>query len=283
MILTLMPYRLLALDVDGTLVDPEGALRPMVREAVHAARERGVQVVLCTGRRFRTARGVLDELDLDGAVVIHNGVVVKDIRSGETVEHRYLSLDLYSAILEVMREVGPPLVYVDHYHDDLDIYAEPPERAHAFQAEYLADAAPVTRFIDSLDEPPSPALVMLSAMADESRLLPLREAIEDELGSHVRTNFIANQRYRGHILEVVSRGSGKWSALRALAERQGIAPGEIVAIGDDYNDVEMIAEAGLGVAMGNAVAAAKEAADLVTGSNAEDGVVRVIEEFLLAG
>jgi Cof subfamily protein (haloacid dehalogenase superfamily) len=277
-----MPYRLLALDVDGTLVDSEGVLRPSVREAVRAAREHGVEVVLCTGRRFRTARGVLDELGLEGTVVIHNGVVVKDIRSGETVEHCYLSLDLYSAVLEVMQEVGPPLVYVDHYHEDLDIYAEPPERAHEFQAEYLADAAPVTRFIDSLAEPPSPALVMLSAMADEGRLLPLREAIEGELGRQVRTNFLINQRYRGHILEVVSRASGKWAALRAVAEKKGIAPAEILAIGDDNNDVEMIAEAGLGVAMGNAVAAAKEAADWVTSSNEEDGVVRVIEEYLLA-
>ena len=278
-----MSYRLLALDVDGTLVDQEGALRPSVREAVRAAREGGVDVVLCTGRRFRTARGVLEALDLEGLVVIHNGVVVKDIRSGETVQHHYLSVDLYSAVLEVMREVGPPLVYVDHYHDDLDLYAEPPERAHEYQAEYLADAAPVTRFIDSLEEPPSPALVMVSAMSHESLLLPVRETIEAELGRHVRTNFLINQRYRGHILEVVSRASGKWAALRGLAEKKGIAPEEILAIGDDNNDVEMIAGAGLGVAMGNAVAAAKEAADLITGTNEEDGVVRVIEEYVLGG
>jgi Cof subfamily protein (haloacid dehalogenase superfamily) len=277
-----MPYRLLALDLDGTLVDSNGTLRPSVRDAVGAAQEQGVEVVVCTGRRFRTARTVVDELELEGSIVIHNGVVVKDIRSGETIEHRYLDLDLYTAVLELMREAGPPLVYVDHYHEGLDLYAEPPERAHEFQAEYLADAAPVTRFIESLEEPPSPSLVMLSAMADENRLLPLREAIEAELGRHVRTNFLINQRYRGHILEVVSRASGKWAALRAVAEKKGIAPEEILAIGDDNNDVEMIAEAGLGVAMGNAVAAAKEAADVVTSSNDEDGVVRVIEKYLLA-
>ena len=82
---------------------------------------------------------------------------------------------------------------------------------------------------------------------------------------------------------MVSRASGKWAALRGLAEKKGIAPEEILAIGDDNNDVEMIAAAGLGVAMGNAVVAAKEAADLVTGTNEEDGVVRVIEEYVLSG
>jgi Cof subfamily protein (haloacid dehalogenase superfamily) len=276
-----MPFRLLALDVDGTLLDPDGVLRPAVREAVRAARERGLSVVLCTGRRYRTALPILEALELEGPAVLHNGVVVKDGRSGRTLYHHYLPNEIYALALATMRSVGAPLVYVDQYHEGLDIVAEPAERAHPFQAEYMADAHEVTRVVASLDDPPSKAIVMLSCMADRTRLQALRAEVKNTLSASVRTNFLLNKNYRGHILEIVSAVSGKWPALQKIIHERGIAPEDILAIGDDNNDAEMIGAAGLGVAMGNAGTRVKEAADYVARSNAEDGVVEAIERFIL--
>jgi Cof subfamily protein (haloacid dehalogenase superfamily) len=276
-----MSYRLLALDVDGTLTDPSGAVRVSVAERVRAARDRGLRVVLCTGRRFRTTLPLLEELELDGPVIVHNGVLIKDSTSAETLAHRYLPKEVYGAAIEIIKARHSPLVYVDRYHERLDMLSEPDERAHAFQAEYCADNVDVIGRVERLDDTPPGDVVMLSCMADRDLLESLRTEIEARLGERVRTNFLMNKNYRGHILETVSRDSGKWPALCALAADEGITPDEIVAVGDDNNDVEMVANAGLGIAMGNAVEAVREVADHTTRSNAEDGLARAIEHFLL--
>ncbi len=267
---------MLALDADGTLLDPEGVLRPVVRKAVHRARAAGLRVVICTGRRFRTALQVVEALDLDGTVVLHNGVVVKDIESATTLHHDYLDDDLYHAALEILSGVAPPLVYVDRYHEDIDIVTESLERGHAFQVEYAQDNRRVIRIVESLSAGASTDVVMMSLMADADTLLPIRDAVHAALGDSVNTNFIMNKNYRGHILEIVSAEASKWAALRDLADREGIVPDEIVAIGDDANDREMILNAGFGIAMGNAVDSVKEAADIVTESNADDGIVHAL-------
>ena len=102
----------------------------------------------------------------------------------------------------------------------------------------------------------------------------------EQLQTQIGMNWLASQQYRGQILEFFAPGSGKWQALRRVADTAGIAPEQIAAVGDDNNDVGMIRGAGFGIAMGNAVAAAKAAADTVVGSNAEAGVVEAIELVL---
>ena len=125
------------------------------------------------------------------------------------------------------------------------------------------------------------SLVMMSWMAEASGLEERVPALEEALGSRIRTNFIMNKNYRGHILEVVAPDSGKWPALRQIAADASIEPHEIAAIGDDNNDVEMLRNVGLGIAMGNAVPAALEAAEHIAPSNEEDGAAAAIERWVL--
>jgi len=105
-----MSIRLLALDLDGTTLDAHGGLSDPVRDAVAAVRRRGIRVVLCTGRRFRTALPMARSLELSGPIVVNNGVVVKEIESGATLHHDYLPSEIYADALEIMRGLGPPLV-----------------------------------------------------------------------------------------------------------------------------------------------------------------------------
>jgi len=274
-----MRHRLLALDIDGTLMDSGDNLRDDVREGVRRASEAGLDIVLCTGRRYRTARPVLSALGIGGAVILHNGVIVKDVASGDTIQSHYLEIDLYHRALELIREAGPPLVYVDAFHEDFDIFCQPSDQCHEFQVEYLEDNRPVIRTVDTLEPPPTDALVMICSMAEEALLEPVRDAIEAAFGGAVRTNLIMNKKYRGHMLEIVSARASKWSALEQLARERGIAPEEIIAIGDDRNDAEMVERAGLGIAMANAVPEVKAVADEITGSNAEGGVARALERL----
>ncbi len=275
-----MRYRLLALDLDGTALDPAGDLTDDVRDAVAAARASGLRVVLCTGRRFRTALPVAQGLSLSGAIVVNNGVLVKDLASGRTLSHRYLSDGVSAEVLALVREVGSPLVYVDAYEERIDILIEDHHRAHPFQREYLEDNTDFTRVVDDLENTGRDDVIMMSTMGDEATLRALRSQAERDLGGRVRMHSLINKNYRGQILEFLAPGTGKWPALRRIAADEGIDPRQIAAVGDDDNDVEMIRGAGLGIAMGNAVDSAKAAAVHVTRSNAEGGVVEAIERVL---
>ena len=276
----MMRYRILALDLDGTALDPAGDLTDDVRDAVAAARASGLRVVLCTGRRFRTALPVAQGLSLSGAIVVNNGVLVKDLASGRTLSHRYLSDGVSAEVLALVREVGSPLVYVDAYEKRIDILIEDHGRAHPFQREYLEDNTDFTRVVGDLENTGRDDVIMMSTMGDEATLRALRSRAERDLGGRVRMHSLINKNYRGQILEFLAPGTGKWPTLRRIAADEGIDPRQIAAVGDDDNDIEMIRGAGLGIAMGNAVDSAKAAADHVTRSNAEGGVVEAIERVL---
>jgi HAD superfamily hydrolase (TIGR01484 family) len=121
----------------------------------------------------------------------------------------------------------------------------------------------------------------VSTMADEATLTAMREEALEEFGDRLRTHTLINKNYQGLILEFLSPKSGKWPALEAVAAEANVVPEEIIAVGDDTNDIEMISHAGLGIAMGNAASEVKRAADRVVRSNAEGGVVEAIEKALL--
>ncbi|HXV37016.1 MAG TPA: Cof-type HAD-IIB family hydrolase [Myxococcota bacterium] len=276
-----MSYRILALDIDGTILDPHGSLPEAVRDAVASARQHGLRVILCTGRRFRTALPWARELGLDGAIVVNNGTLIKQIESGETLRHSYLPLDEYAPLISFVRRRGSPLVYVDTYHENVDLVTERCSLTHEFQREYLNDNTAFFRTIDDLHAEPRSDVIMVSTMGDEETLGLLREEASEQFGSRVRTHSLINKNYRGMILEFLSPHSGKWAALSAIAADAGVAAEQIIAVGDDTNDIEMIRNAGLGIAMGNAAAEVKQAADHVVRSNAEGGVVEAIRKALL--
>ncbi len=277
-----MSIRLLALDIDGTLLDPYGALTPSVREAVGEARRAGLRIVLCTGRRYRTALPILRELALEGAVVVNNGAVVKDVASAATLDSAYLPAEVYAKAYPLMRDSGAPLVYVDDPAGPLDMLIEHGAEMHPFQAGYLDDHGQHCGAVAQLHAAPDAPVIMMSRMADEATLAPLEGRVREQLGERVTTHLIWNKNYQGLILEVLSPRSGKWAALERLAAQHGVAPGEIAAVGDDRNDVGLVGGAGLGIAMGNAVDEVKAVAQRVVRSNAEGGVVDAIRHALQA-
>jgi hypothetical protein len=276
-----LSIRLLALDIDGTLLDPYGGLPDSTREAVAAARRAGLLVVLCTGRRFRTALPIAQTLALDGPIVVNNGALVKDLASARTLHHRYLPVEVYGEVLALARSVGPPLVYVDAYPEVTDFLTERSDQAHPFQREYLRDHGAHCREVEDLAAEGRGDVIMASLMADAETLGALRARAARALGPRVHTHVIQNKNYQGEILEFLSPESGKWSALARVAEQAGIAPEAIAAVGDDVSDVEMLRRAGFGIAMANAVPAARAAAGFVARSNAEGGIVEAIERVLL--
>ncbi len=276
-----MSYRILALDIDGTILDPHGKLPAAVRDAVASARRHGLRVILCTGRRFRTAVPWARELELEGAIVVNNGTLVKNIQSGETLRHNYLPIEEYAPVISFVRRRGSPLVYVDTYHQNVDLVTERCSKTHAFQRAYLNDNTDFFQTVDDLHGQPRSDVIMVSTMADEVTLTAMRGEAQEEFGDRIRIHTLINKNYQGLILEFLSPKSGKWSALEAVAAEANVSAEEIIAVGDDTNDIEMIRNAGLGIAMGNAAPEVKQAADHVVRSNAEGGVVEAIRKALL--
>lgn len=276
-----MPYRLLALDVDGTLLDPAGQLRPAVRDTVLAVQQRGVRVVLCTGRRFRTTRPIARELQITGPLIVHNGALVKDCTSGVTLQRRSMSEEVRHEAAELLRTLSAPMLYIDGFHANIDIVTEPLHRAHPFQQEYLQDYLENCQIVDRLTPAPAHGVLLMGIMADYDSIEALRPTVESGLEGRARVHMLTNKNYQGFILEVLQAGVSKWQALAQLAAQEGISHTDIMAVGDDRNDMDMLHHAGLGIAMGNAIAEVQAAADVVTGSNADDGLAQALERFIL--
>jgi hydroxymethylpyrimidine pyrophosphatase-like HAD family hydrolase len=214
--------------------------------------------------------------------VVQNGVAVKDSLTGRTLRASYVSARAYPAALGLLSAFGPPAVYIDlGPHSEIDLVTARGNDHHPFLTEYLEANRAQTRWVDSLATPPSDAVAMLSAMAEREALQAALATLARSPIAGTRANLIENKSYRGHILEIVSDDTGKWQRLSQIARTEGIAYDEIVAIGDDENDRELIANAGLGIAMANASASIRAVADHVTASNDDDGVARAIHEFLL--
>ncbi len=278
-----MTIRLVAFDLDGTLLDPYGKLTPAVQGAVSRMAQHGeLRIVLCTGRRFRTALPHATALGLTGSIIVNNGALVKDLASGETVQHAYLPAPVFDEVIAHVRSHGPPLVYIDSYHDGVDIFTEGRDRAHAFQREYVDDQIGVVTVVDDVATMDRERVIMVSTMADAESLAPLRSRAHELFGDRIQTHWLLNKNYQGQILEFQSPDAGKWRALERLATSWGIAPDEIAAVGDDTNDAELLGRVGLGIAMGNALPEVRAAARRVVRSNAEGGAVDAIEQILAA-
>jgi Cof subfamily protein (haloacid dehalogenase superfamily) len=276
-----MTIRLVALDLDGTLLDPYGKLTPAVRDAVGRIGRRGdLRVVLCTGRRFRTALPHAQALGLRGAIVVNNGAIVKDLTSGETLQHAYLPVSEFEEVIAHVRVQGSPLVYVDTYAEGVDILTERAEHSHPFQREYVDDQGAVVAVVDDVARMGRERVIMVSTMADADSLSHLQRSARVRFGARIQTHSLINKNYQGQILEFLSPAAGKWPALERLAASWDIGPAEIAAVGDDTNDAEMVGRAGLGIAMGNALPEVRAAARLVVRSNAEGGVVEARDQIL---
>lgn len=265
------PIRLIALDIDGTLLDSQHELPPANRRAIDAARARGVQVVLATGKSIFALRPIHRELDLDTPSVCVQGLMVYgpdesiwherrlDPATVGTVTDYALDHDLTIFAYERDRLlVNRPSPYIDHFVE----HFEP-------RAEVLAD------FAAEMQKRP---INKLNIMHPDEGIPRIRADLAARLGESTSLVQAVPQS-----LEILPAGASKGEGLRWLLDRLEIDPARVLAVGDGENDVEMMTLAGVGVAVANAMPAAKAAADHRVASNDAGGVAEAIERFVLAG
>jgi hypothetical protein len=276
------PYRLIAIDLDGTLVRHDGTMGERTQRALQAAARQGIKVVICTGRRFRTTLPILEQLELAVPVIVHGGQLIKDAGTYETLHHHYLPQDLALEVVKFFKGHNiPPIVYVDLFAQGTDIFVDNDRDGHPFHLQYLARNRPHCRFVGDVAQVSCPQTIHVGALAERGPLEHLDAHLARAFGTAIRHHVMNNTNEEGAFLEILTPGNSKWRALSRLMEMDGIAPEQVIGIGDEINDLEMIRHAGLGVAMGNAIPAIKAVANYITGSNEEDGVAYVVEQFVL--
>ena len=305
--------RLLALDIDGTLLDSSGRLPDANRDAIARAIDRGVEVALATGRRYDYARPIFEQLPAPLTLILSNGAVVKQ-RDGQTVLKRLLPR-------EVARDV---ILAVPQYRHGAAVTFDRPRAAqivyqsidwnHPRHGRFFAANRPFLAEVDPLEDclTEDPVQVMFTGGCVEMRALfnelragagretdsspstgdgsagcrsdgaAKRAAVVDESPDHRYSVALTEYEDRDFsLVDVLQAGCSKGTALEEWSRQRGYTREEIMAVGDNLNDLEMLEFAGRPVVMGNGIIDLKDRGWAVTASNDEEGVARAVETFIL--
>lgn len=268
-------YKLLALDMDGTLLTSRGEISPATREAISQARAMGVTVVLASGRPLEGMLPYLNMLGLNtdaDFVLCYNGSLIQKAGNHDVVRSCILTGADARQLQSLSRELG---VNIHAFSRRLGLIT--PKHNHYTEHEATLNGIPL-REID------------FSTLADDEEILKVMFVDEPaQLSSAIaRLEPALHQRYTivqsaPYFLEFLNPGSNKGIAVEMLANYLGLDASAVICVGDAGNDRHMIEFAGLGVAMGNATEDIKAIADFVTDSNDQDGVAHVIQQFILNG
>jgi Cof subfamily protein (haloacid dehalogenase superfamily) len=287
-----MAIRLLALDLDGTLLNPRGRISERNLNAIENARVAGVRVALVTGRRFRDSRPVALELGLDVPLISHNGALTKHAETLQTVAVLPLPLAAAREALRIGRQTGADALLSDDYEglgvlvydhlsgDNVAVhrYITWATRLHGDE-----EGRNAVRQVDSLEDYLDHEAIHLSFSGRCIAMDQLEERLKSEMGSSAK---ILSTKYAEQdftLIDVVNPAASKGAGVAAAAAELSLGAQEIMAIGDNYNDLEMLLFAGTGVVMANAPLTLREIPGLhPTASNVEDGVALAIEQFILS-
>jgi hypothetical protein len=274
-------YRLLVVDIDGTLVGLDNQITPAVRAALTRAHDAGVRVILATGRRYRRALPHIDELGFATPLITSSGALVKHPSDDRTLHVSHFDATVLRRLLNMFAEDGrQAVVFADTYQTGKDMLAPSLRVDDPWLDEFLELNDPhVGVQPDLMDSPPAEVFAAI-AMGPHEEMLRLGQCVAAQLDGQVETHVLRSPRYRGHMCEVTPAGVTKWSAVLKLADDWGIPVEAICAVGDDVNDRAMIRGAGLGVAMQDAEPSLRDIADRIAPSVAADGLVTVVDWLL---
>jgi Cof subfamily protein (haloacid dehalogenase superfamily) len=274
-------YRLLAIDIDGTLVNSRDELTLATQRAVRLASHAGVRVLLATGRRYSRVLPLVDSLGLADPVITASGALIKRPSDHETIYCASFERQLLCDVLTIVEQAGfDALMYGDTYHAGFDFFCPRLEVDQPELAEYLELNPGCHSLWPTLMSDPPEGLFAGFAMGTRAQMWALHEELQRQLPNQLYTHVIRSPRYRGYMCEIAPQGVTKWAGVLQLAAGLGIDPAEICAVGDDVNDLPMVTGAGLGIAMGNAVDELKAAADRIAPTHDDDGLVQVVDWVL---
>jgi len=264
-------YRLLAIDLDGTLLSPRPhkIITDRTRLALQRVVDRGIRVVIATGQSLSVLQSICGDLPITGPQIIENGAVIADIHTGQIYHEQWLPVDCILPVLAALQEAG----FYRAYHLLHRVYAD--QNTPRVRQWYRPPVHPVIEVENVASLYPEPCIKIVG-VCEESQLRARRQALMDRFSNQL---YVTQSAF--DLLEFLHPEVSKARGLQTIAQDLGIQPAEIMAIGDSHNDIRMLQFAGLGVAMGNADDEVKRVANYITLSNAEEGVADAIEKIVL--
>lgn len=263
-----MKIKLIASDMDDTLLNKECKISAGNAAAIKKAVQQGIVFLIATGRMYVSARPYALDLGLDVPLVTYNGALVKESKSGKVFYEHKMKLSTAQEVLQYCQEQG---YYLQVYVGDKILIKEENEFSRMYTKISGIPTTEMGEAIYHTEEEPYKILIMTKENEFEQVWKIFEEKFKGKLDvTSSKDNF----------LELMEPGVNKWEAVKAVAQSYNIAPEEIMCIGDSNNDINMIKNAGIGVAVANAKDSVKDHAKIVTGSNNDDGVAMVIESIL---
>ena len=268
-----MKYKLLVLDLDGTLTNSKKEITRHTKETLIKAQEAGLKVVLASGRPTYGVAPLANELELqkyEGYILAYNGGEIIDWKTRELMYEKQLDSDLLPYLYRCAKENDFAIVTYENEY----VLTEKPDDEYVLKEALLnvMKIKKVDNFLEAVKHPITKCLIV----GEPSRLALLEKEMYEKLKD--RMGVFRSEPY---FLELVPKGIDKAQSLSVLLEVIGMTNNEMIAIGDGFNDLSMIQYAGGGIARENAQDVVKQAADFITLSNEEDGVAYAVEKFYL--
>ncbi len=263
-------FDLVAVDIDGTLLNSSHLLTENTRNTIIRAVAQGIRITLSTGRMFQSAQRIASEIGLDVPLIIYNGALIKNACSEEIIFEKRIAIAAGERLLALLKAAGL------HYHVYVDGALFVPEITEKSRI-YAERTGVSVHLMTELDFASCAGFYKVLVMGDPEKLSLFEKQAADELREDIRA-FKSHPQY----LEIVHCQVSKGNALQILANELEIPCKRIMAIGDHYNDMDMISFAGCGVAMGNAPEDVKSCAVHIAASNDDEGAARAIQEWAMA-
>lgn len=286
-------YKLVAIDIDGTLLNSKGEMTDRTKQVLRKASEQGIYIVLTSGRLTDTVEKFCNEIGADKYLIAENGASIINLQTKKLEFSKYISKDVVNKVLDICDENN--IYYMVYTNKEL-IVKNIKHMAMFFYKQNYNPNARIKTIVSGRD--------YINAVTDNFTKLMICDedrAIYNNIVAKLSkipeidvlpVPHISNKQLeldgKETILEysyadISAKGTNKWTAIKELMTKLGISENEVVAIGDNINDIKMIENAGLGVAMRNGSPHVRALADVVAPSNNEDGVAYIVEKYVLNG
>ncbi len=271
-------YKLIALDFDGTLVDHDGAIKMSDRDKIIDLQNRGYEVVIATGRTYSSVHEELDKAGLKVAVISNKGNIVRDGRTNETLVKSPINIGIITQLVDLFDGMGiEPILHIDGWGGDYDLVLL--DYPGIKTSNYISFYHNRHRILMHGEWKREDVLSFVANVTKRQYDVIYRQI--KKLYPKLEIHMLKPGKFDYHIMEVVGEGSNKWTGLKKYADLRNYKYDEIIAAGDDQNDLEMIRHAGKGIAMIGSPKEVLDAADSVTTKSvSESGVFDAIEEIL---
>lgn len=271
-------YKLIAMDLDGTLLDDDKKVPKENLEVLEQLISKGYEVVIATGRRYWSAKQLLKDVRKPLVILANNGNIVRSTADDGIIIKKYLDIKDFKTLIKEGKKRGlQPVVHVDGFEEGIDLIIELDKGNN----NYISKGEKRYREVESYLEMDEDRILAVVYAGNREELvnfhLDISKRYPNRYSSHVMENIVIAEA----LLEVMNPLGNKWLSLSEYAKEKGVAEEEIIAIGDDNNDIQMIKNAGCGIAMKNAIKGAKKVADIITEKdNNQAGVAFELRKIL---